>query len=290
MITLRPRRIVFAAATCAAASAFPAAYAENLIFDSELAYAHEDNVGRAARAVDAADDDIASARVATTWLKPLTETAGLSATGAAEYQRFLTWSDLSHWQFSGQLAYRYKPNPAFDAVWYELELAGAIREFAASRIRDGARLTAGAALGRDLTAQLQLRVGYRYTADRAWHQAVFDTDLHRFYLNGEWRRGRATWYGGAGWQTGDTQSTAADNDRIEAVASADAPDPALSTTSRPRIAYRLDADTITTTLGCNFALQPNLALDVAALYFDADSATGAHYVGYRVSVRVLYRF
>ena len=274
--------------SCAAVLA--PAYAENLFFDSELSFAHEDNVGRAAQAGDTVDDDIAIARAAATWLRPLTSTAGMLAAIAVEYQRFNDLSDLSHWQLGGTLTYRYKPAPQFDAPWYEFEATGALREFAASDIRNGGRISAGAAIGRDLTERIQFRLGYRYAAERAWHQAVFDDDQHRLYVSGEWHVARLTWYSTVGWQTGDTVSSATDNARLEAAASADAPDSALSRGAHPLVAYRVNADTITTAVGINYAPRPNVAVDVSALYFDAGSATGAHYVGYRVTAGILCRF
>ena len=277
------------AVVCAVLATTPA-YAVTRYYDTELSYVHEDNLGRAAESQDAVDDDLLLARGSANWLVPLNATSGLLAVVAGEYQHLARWQDLSRGALSGQLSYRYKPASAFNAPWFEARVFGAIRQFQDSTLRDGGRLEFDGAIGSTLSDAIEIRIAYRYSLERAWHEAVFDGDQHRLSGTLNWRVDSVTWYGTLGWQRGDTVSSAADGALLERTARAHAVDSALSDGSHPRVAYRLDADTLTGMLGFNYPLARGLALDVAALYFDADSETGAHYRGYRVTAGVLYRF
>lgn len=259
-------------------------------FDTELSYVHEDNVAHAARASAALDDDVMLARASANWLQPTSPRGGLLASLAGEYQAYTRWSALSRATVSGQLSYRYKPSTDFNAPWLEVSANGALHQFRDSAMRDGGRVGFEAATGSALTDRLNLRLAYRFAIDRSWHDAVFDSEVHRVYGNVDWRIGRMTCYTTLGWQRGDAVSSTIKSIELDAAARAQASDSALSDEQHSRIAYRLDADTLSATLGFNVALASRLALDVSALYFDADSETGAHYRGYRVTAGVLYRF
>ena len=277
------------AGLCAMLATAPS-YAVTRYYDTELSYVHEDNLGRAAASRDAVDDDFLLARGSANWLVPLTASSGVLASVASEYQRLARWQDLSRGALSGQLSYRYKPASAFNAPWFEASAFGTVRQFQDSTLRDGGRLDFDAALGSSLSDSIEVRLAYRYSLERAWHEAVFDGEQQRVSGTVNWRIENVTCYGTLGWQRGDTVSSAAGSALLERKARAHAVDSALSDGRHRRIAYRVDADTLTGMLGFNYPLARGLALDVAALYFDADSETGAHYRGYRVTAGVLYRF
>ena len=259
-------------------------------FDTELSYVHEDNFAHAARASAALEDDVMLARASANWLQPTSPRGGLLAALAGEYQAYAHWSALSRVMLAGQLSYRYKPSTEFNAPWLEASVNGALRQFRDSAMRDGGRVGFEAATGSALTDRINLRLAYRFAIERSWHDAVFDSEVHRVYGNVDWRIERMTCYTTLAWQRGDAVSSALENVELDATAHAQASDWALSDERHSRIAYRLDADTLSATLGFNVALASRLALDVSALYFDADSETGAHYRGYRVTAGVLYRF
>ena len=274
---------------CSILAASPC-HGDALYFDTELSYVHEDNVAHAARASATVDDDVMLARASANWLQPTSPRGGLLVSLAGEYQAYAHWSALSRATVSGQLSYRYKPSTDFNAPWLEVSASGALHQFRDSAMRDGGRVGFEAATGSALTDRLNLRLAYRFAIDRSWHDTVFDSEVHRVYGNVDWHIGRMTCYTTLGWQRGDAVSSVIENVELDAAARAQASDPALSDEQHSRIAYRLDADTLSATLGFNVALASRLALDVSALYFDADSETRAHYRGYRVTAGVLYRF
>ena len=259
-------------------------------FDAELSYVREDNFNHAARTFEALDDDVVLARASANWLLPVEPKGGLLASLAGEYQRYTHWQALSRALLSGQLTYRHKPSAAFDAPWFEFNLSGVLRQFEDSAMRDGRRLAVEAASGRALTDRINLRLAYRFAFDRSWHDSVFDAETHRVYGNVDWHVERTTFYTTVAWQHGDIVSSVSDNATLNLAARAQAHDSALAEDPRMRIAYRFNADTLSATLGINFVLAAGVALDVSALYFDADGETGAHYRGYRLTAGVLYRF
>ena len=259
-------------------------------FDTELSYVHEDNFAHAARASAALDDDVMLARASVNWLLPTSAKGGLLASLAGEYQRYAHWQALSRAVLSGQLSYRYKPSADFNAPWLEASVSGALRQFQDSALRDSGRLGFEAATGSALTDRINLRLAYRFTLDRSWHGSVFDSEVHRVYGNVDWRSERMTYYATLAWQRGDAVTSTTANVELGVAGGAKGSDSALSDERHSRIAYRLDTDRLSATLGFNVALASRLALDVSALYFDADSEIGAHYRGYRVTAGVLYRF
>ena len=259
-------------------------------FDTELSYLHEDNLAHAARASEALNDDVVLARARVNWLVPVETKGGLLASLAGEHQRYTQWQALSRAALAGQLNYRYKPWAAFNAPWFEAGFAAVLRQFQDSAMRDGGRLAFEAATGRALTDRINVRLAYRFALDRSWRDSVFDAQSHRISGNVDWHIERTTFYTTLAWQRGDIVSSVSENADLDRGARAQARDSALGDSQLARIAYRFDADTLNATLGINFALAARLALDVAALYFDANGETGANYRGYRVTAGVLYRF
>lgn len=259
-------------------------------FDTELSYLHDDNFAHAAHGSAALNDDVLLARASANWLVPTSPRSGLLTSLAGEYQHYAHWQALSRAQLAGQLSYRYKPGAAFNAPWLEANISGALRQFQDSALRDGGRLGFEAAIGSTLTDRISARLAYRLAIERSWHDLVFDGTSQRVDGSVNWHVERMTYYGTLAWQRGDIVSSVEDNAKLNAIATAQSRDAALSDARHARRAYRLDADTLSATLGVNFALAPRLAVDVAALYFDADSTSGAHYRGYRVTAGVLYRF
>ncbi|MGE3848656.1 MAG: hypothetical protein AB7I01_17395 [Gammaproteobacteria bacterium] len=258
-------------------------------FDAEVSYVHDDNLGRAARGRDTVDDDALLARGGVNWLAPLSAQSGLRAGLGASYQRQARWSDLSRAEVQGDLVFRHKPFATYAGPWFEVALAGAVSQFQDSALRDGGRVSSEFATGSALTDSLALRLGYRYTLQRAWREAVFDGDQHRVYLNVDARVAEMTVYGTVGWQHGDVVSVSGDGALPRDSAIAQAADPAFSDGRHPRTAYRLEADTWTAAAGFNLPLAAGLAFDASVGWFDADADAGARYRGWRVMAGLLFR-
>lgn len=285
----QPRRRLRALWATVLACSLPGADAAPPYFDAEVSYVHDDNLGRASRARDAVDDDALLARGGINWLTPLSARSGLRAGLGVSYQRQARWSDLSRAELQGELTTRYKPFTSYAGPWFEAALTGAVSQFEDSALRDSGRVSTEFATGSAVTDRLALRLGYRYTLQRAWREAVFDGDQHRVYLHADARVAEMTLYGTVGWQHGDVVSVSGDGALPPGGAIARAADPALSDGLHPRSAYRLEADTWTATAGFNLPLSARLAFDASAAYFDADADAGARYRGWRVMAGLLFR-
>ena len=147
-------------------------------------------------------------------------------------------------------------------------------------------------ISRKLTDQMEIRGGYQYSARRAWNGDVFDNDDHRLYAHLDWRlTDRHTLYSTLGWQTGDVVSTATQDKNILDVSTAASPDHALSYANRPpRIAYRIDADILSSEVGFNYAFTASLAFDLSARYLHADGSGDHAYDDTKILAGLLYRF
>lgn len=261
-------------------------------FDAEFSVDHDSNISNASHRGDVVDDNILIFGLSANRPQILTPRSGLLLTGRVEYDRYTLWEDLSHLSVDGKLAWRYQPGTAFNSIWYEAAAGAALLQHQDSALRDGGKAFIDLSLGSRLTDRLQVRTGYRYSLRRAWSNTVFDDDDHRLYASGDWQAAdRLLLYATVGWQTGDVVSTSRMDPAINALASARGPDPALGTwNGMPRIAYRIDADSVTGELGFNYAIRADLALDVSARYLNTDGPSNLSYDGLRVLGGLLYRF
>lgn len=280
----------------------PGARGQSRYVDVSLDYLHDDNIGRAELDRDTLEDNIVTLSGSLNMPRLLGSRAGLLNSLRLEYAAQAEWEDLSALTASAASTFRYQPGAAFSAPWYEAQLVAALMQHQDSDIRDGARLRLNLAVGSDFTDRLVGRVGYRYELRRAWEGEVFDLDSHRFsgsldYGVNDW----VTLYGTIAWQTGEVVSTATPRPQVLTASEARHLDEALS--ERPlgaarvgnffegdRVAYRLDADSLTGELGLNVALSRKLALDLSALHFQAYGDGDNDYDGLQLRAGILYRF
>ena len=278
------------------------ARAQSRYVDVSLDYLHDDNIGRAELEGDVLEDNIVTLSGSLNMPRLLGSRSGLLNSFRLEYAAQTEWEDLSALTASAASTFRYQPGAAFSAPWYEAQLVAALTQHHDSDIRDGGRLRLNLAVGSDFTDRLVGRLGYRYELRRAWEGEVFDLDNHRFsgsldYGVNDW----VTLYGTFAWQTGEVVSTATPRPQVLNASEARHLDEALS--ERPlgaarvgnffegdRVAYRLDADTITGELGLNVALSRKLALDLSALHFQAYGDGDNDYDGLQLRAGILYRF
>jgi hypothetical protein len=260
--------------------------------DAEFSVDHDSNISNASHGGDELDDNILIFGLSANRPQPLTARSGLLLTGRAEYDRYTLWEDLSHFSIGGKIAWRYQPGTSYDAIWYEISSGATLLKHQDSRLRDGGIVFADLSLGSRVTDRLQLRAGYRYRLRRSWDGNVFDNEGHRVYASGDWQAAdRLLFYATAGWQTGDAVSTSRQDPAIGALATAMAADWALGTwKGLPRVAYRIDADTVTGEFGFNYEIRAGLALDVSARYLHTDGPSKLSYDGLRILGGLLYRF
>lgn len=270
--------------------------------DFSAEYLHDDNIGRAEADADQLSDNIALFSGALQIPQLLGERSGLLHVLRLEYDRHVDWDDLSVLTASAGTTLRYKPGAAYNSPWFEPSFNFALMQHQDSDIRDGTLLRAGLTVGSNLTDRLTARLGYRYDWRQAWDADVYDLGSHRLAGSVDFElTDRATLYGTLGWQTGEVVSTATPSPKVLNASEARAVDEALS--ERPdnavrvgnyyqgeRVAYRLDADSLTGELGLNVALTRKLALDLSALSFSAWGEGNNDYDGLQLRAGLLYRY
>ena len=276
--------------------------AQNSYVDVALDYLYDDNIGRAEADSDILDDNIIALSGSFNLPQVLNARAGLLHTLRLEYAGNTDWEDLSAFTASAASTFRFRPGAAFSAPWYEAQLAAALLQHRDSDIRDGAQVRVNLALGSNLTDRLIGRIGYRYELRRAWEEDVFDLDSHRFSGNVDYViNERVTLYGTLAWQTGEVVSTSTPRPQMLNASEARHLDEALSERASSlipvgnfflgdRVAYRIDADTLTGEIGLNLALSQKLAMDFSALHFRAYGDGDNDYDGLQLRAGLLYRF
>ncbi len=153
---------------------------------------------------------------------------------------------------------QYRSSGEFDAATFGLFFKGSRDEYD-SELRDGYRYSAGVRVLKPLTDRLDLFAALAYNK-RDGKSTVFDTEDYSARVNLDYRVTRwSTAYVGADYRKGDAVSTAQPSLVLVTIAEALVRDDAFTDTER--IAYRLKAHGVITTLGYNLAFGERHSLD-----------------------------
>lgn len=259
-------------------------------FSGDVTFLYNDNVTRAERADDIADDVAVEARLAYGWSTPAITGSSFAWTAAVTGVKFNEFGDLDHVEVSGEVAYRVQFARGFGAPVYEASAMAAALDYG-SRIRDGWRAEAGAMATKRLTDRLTGRAGFRVSRREASDYDVFDLERTNLFANVDWlatRRsvGYVTWV----FSTGDVVSTATPTLYIINAAEVIEPDDAYGGAPANRFAYRLDADVNIVTLGYNRKLDADASIDLSLETLLAEAEGGNEYERMIARVSYLRRF
>lgn len=259
-------------------------------FSGDVTFLYNDNVTRAERDDDIADDVAVEARLAYGWSTPAITGSSFAWTLAVTGVKFDAFSDLDHVEASGEVAYRVQFARGFGAPVYEVSATAAALDYG-SRIRDGWQVEAGAMATKRFTDRLTGRAGFRVSRREATDYEVFDLERANVFANVDWlatRRsvGYATWV----FSSGDVVSTARPTLGIINAAAVIEPDDAYGGVPANRFAYRLDADVHIVTLGYNRKLDSDASLDLSLETLLAEAEGGNEYERMIARVSYLRRF
>lgn len=232
--------------------------ARALDFGAEAAYTYDDNVGRSQGESNVLYDQFFALSVnATTSFQVSTHTrlvAGLVA-GGELYDKY---EGLSRFFGGIQGELQYRSSGEFGASTFGL-FARAFGDAYDSELRDGYRYSAGVRVLKPLTDRIEVFAALAYN-QRDGRSSVFDTKDFSARLNIDYAATRSsTFYFGAEYRNGDVVSTARPSLLLVTVADAVVRDDAITDTER--LAYRIKADTVITTLGYNLAFAERHSLD-----------------------------
>jgi len=251
-------------------------------WSGEAGIGHDSNVANVREGGRERDDQFLQLAVGTDSLWPLTENAALQWRLQVDAQQFAQQQALSNAQAMLQARWLFRPAAGFYAPLLETQASAAWWEFD-SRLRDSAQYRFGLFATEQLTTTLSLRAGWRVNWRRG-HSAVFDADTRSLSLDLDWLPLPAlTVYSGYQHLDGDLVSTAVS---VPAFARAAAPDDAFAGES----AFRLSSRAHVVTLGGNYALTSQLALDLQARQVRARADAGPHYERTQLLASLLWRY
>jgi hypothetical protein len=233
--------------------------AQILDFRVEAAYTYDDNVTRSEGAGNVLSDRFFTLSLNAGKNFRLGQHTRLVAglfLGGDVYDKY---DGLSRYFGGIQGELQYRTSGEFDAATFGLFFKGSRDEYTDSELRDGYRYTAGVRVLKPLSDRFDLFAGLAYNK-RDGKSTVFDTEDYSARLNLDYSLSRGhTVYLGADYRKGDAVSTARPSLALVTVAEALVVDDAFTDTER--IAYRLKAHGVITTLGYNLAFGERHSLD-----------------------------
>jgi len=205
----------------------------------------------------------------------------------ASHQAYEFTQNLNRSELSSSLIYRWQDRFSYRAPWYQVMVTGQWWDVAVKQ-RDSNVVTLQAMVSARLTTQISWVLGLE-NKHRDSDGSVFDTQQSRAFLHLDyrWLHGSAL-YGGFSYMDGDTLSTVQSvycnglvaTATYDLIINSDAIewDQGLSEDYCGNwISYRLSATTQTATLGFNYPINHNTAVDISFLQVNVSAQGGNEY-------------
>ena len=256
----------------------------------EAGFTADSNVTRAS-GDDKLSDRSFSIDVSKNLLIPVSEHTRLSMAGFLGGERFLSHKGLSRDYYGIHAEYQYRASGDFGAPTFAIFGRASADQYA-SYLRDGYRYSAGATVRKSLTDRIDF-FGALARNVRDAKNAVFDDKDYSARANLDYALGRgSTLYVGGEYRRGDIVSTARPAfTKLDDHADAEVRDDVFTDTVRN--SYRVRANTILTTVGCNFAFGEGQALDFSWRWVQSTptvNAVSTRYFDNQFTVAYLIRF
>lgn len=248
----------------------------------EAGLRQEDNIGLANNSSDEFDDFTMHLGLVADWMISQTPTSEFELTSGVGYDQVDDIGDLSRWEFEAGARYRGQASADLTAVWWQLEVGGAILSYKDSDIRDGYTVEAAATLGKRFNERFGLSAGYRFELRRSeddslqgqamtWNPTdVFDLEKNGAFVRGEFTLGPDTMiFGEYNYKTGDEASTG----RFGMLGSTIdwAWDPAFGPGFQ---VWQIDVDQNVFDVGIDHQFSDKFGVEFAVSYLDADGDAG----------------
>ena len=242
-------------------------------YNAEASLFLDDNVTRAQNPVDIREDSVVEGKFGFGTTDLLSQTTSLIYSANASYHAFSEFDGLNAFTLQGAVKYNFAFSKGFLAPLYSVNLS-VTETLADSAIRDSTKLDLSFQLSKWFTEQTSTLFGIGLTSEEA-EGDVFDQQRLRVFANVDLLFTRR-WTGFLTliYVDGDVVSTALPTTAIANVADAIEPDDAFGA---GRLAYRLDATSVITTLGLNYRLEHGKSLDFTARSLSAKTAWGINY-------------
>lgn len=250
---------------------------------------YDDNIGASQANVEKESSAFYSMLIGADYTHPLSPSVTVTARGHLQGDAYDRFDDLSNGRAVALLRAAWKPGSGFFTPILSGWVSGARLEYG-SEIRTGHETRGGVFITQQLTTKVFGRVdlkGFR----RESKGRVFDLSGQSAGLSFTWlAMPMLTASVGFDYQTGDSFSTAGPTAQIAQAAEAIEPDDAFGGIAAGQFAYRIDARTRIASLGANWRLTRDWALDAQLQSVSVDGDFGNQYDRLIGTLAVLVRF
>jgi hypothetical protein len=256
----------------------------------DLSLLADDNVTRANQPADIREDTVASLGVQASFnFEP-----GPSGLWKLELdflrEEFAEFEGLSNSEAGLRLAYRFQFSRGYSAPIWELFSRVAVQDFQ-SRSRDQTEFLLGISGGRRLTDRITFLGGLELESHQAPDSEAFDTEQVSLFANLDYFLGdRWIAYGTYRFIDGQIVSTGTPELNILTYSEVVEPDEVFGGADSGQFAYRLASSTQLLTLGLNWAITSNNALDLSVRTLVTSARAGLDYERLQLRASYLGRF
>lgn len=261
-------------------------------YDLDLSFSSDDNINNSLISGEERDDSTYLTSFAVAYQKRLSKHDSASANGFINYSGFSEYDGLSHSEIGAEINYNLKPVSGFSQPTYIFSGKISTLDFETD-LRDSTQFNIKGMLAKSITDKLSMRTGLAYKLNDS-ESRVYDTSDIRLFINADLLLGkRATLYSTLDYISGDIVSIISEDNLssnvLDILDSADEiqSDPSFANNE---IAYRVDADTITLSLGLNVKLAKKQSVDLFARTISSEVSSNISYNRLIVSLSYLARF
>lgn len=251
----------------------------------ETSITADDNVTRGYGDGNVFSDKFLGVNLSQSFQYPVSTHTRVLLLGFAGFNGYFEYSGLSHYYAGAQGEFQYRPSGSFYAPTFAIAARFAAEEYQ-SEVRDSFRSSVWVSVRKPITNKLQLFSALNYNW-RDGKSVVFDTSDIALRVNADFAISRRnTVYLGLEYRDGDIVSTGRPSLAFLEIASAAVPDDAFKDTTR--YAYQIDGNTWLLSLGYNFAISEQQALDASWRMVNAtpDGISGTSYAAGRIHYTV----
>jgi len=253
-------------------------------------FTYDDNISRAELSSDIENDSFFNIGASANYNYAINNVSKIIFSASAEYNQYQDFDKLDNFKLGIAANYQIQPTSGYTAPWYSISIGYKSLGYDPDS-RDGSFTNIGLDFGKRITDILSLRAGYHIESiDTEANPPAFDTDNNQLYINLDYKlSSHNTFYTTVSSTDGEIVSTAAPTQKlINASHGVIIND---STVFGPnRYAYQLKATTIAFTLGNNYSISQQQAIDISLLHYTSSAYGGNDYDGIILQLTYLHSF
>ncbi len=268
--------------------------------DMEASFGRNDNIGQAAFERDIAADNFALVNYTLLSNIEIGDSKAVTLKAILEHQQVNRVEDLSRSTVGFEFAYRWQNTLGYLAPFYQFNTSIEFNKYGVKQ-RDSTVSNTQLFVTKRLSDQFTMVAGLAHYIEDS-EGTVFDLKHDRAFLSLDYAPNqRQTYYASYSYRKGEIWSTAQvafcdgtpadDIFPLISAAKAAEPDEAFNNAFCGNwLAYQLDADTHTFTVGANIAVSGKSAVDVSAVWVDSEATGTIDYQSTIIRASYLVRF